>query len=67
MISWKQSLKPSEMAQVASYLLTFQGTTPANPKAPEGDIWVDDSETVEQIVTDFKEPKTDSTLNVEEK
>lgn len=41
MIAWKQSLKPSEMAQVASYILQFQGTTPAEPKAPEGDIWLD--------------------------
>jgi cytochrome c oxidase cbb3-type subunit 3 len=40
MIAWKQSLKPVEMAQVASYVLNFQGTTPANPKAPEGDIIV---------------------------
>ncbi|GAA3581214.1 cbb3-type cytochrome c oxidase N-terminal domain-containing protein [Snuella lapsa] len=39
MIAWKQQLKPIEMAQVASYVLSFQGTTPANPKAPEGDIW----------------------------
>ncbi len=39
MIAWKSTLKPSEMQQVSSYLLTFQGTTPANPKAPEGDIW----------------------------
>ncbi len=41
MVAWKQSLKPIEMAQVASYVLQFQGTTPANPKAPEGDVWVD--------------------------
>lgn len=41
MVSWKPILKPAEMAQVASYLLTFVGTTPANPKAPEGDIWID--------------------------
>lgn len=41
MVSWKQTLKPSEMAQVSSYLLTFQGTTPANPKAAEGEIWID--------------------------
>ena len=41
MVAWKQTLKPAEMAQVSSYLLTFVGTTPANPKAPEGDIWVD--------------------------
>ncbi len=43
MVSWKQILKPVEIAQVSSYLLTFQGTTPANPKAPEGDIWVDEN------------------------
>ena len=40
MIAWKQLLKPAEMAQVSSYVLQFQGTTPAKPKAPEGDIWV---------------------------
>ena len=43
MVSWKSELKPLEMAQVSSYVLTFQGTTPAEPKDPEGDIWVDDS------------------------
>jgi cytochrome c oxidase cbb3-type subunit 3 len=43
MISWKQSLKPAEMAQVSSYLLQFQGTTPAKPKAAEGDLWVDET------------------------
>ena len=43
MIAWKQTLKPVEMAQVASYLLTFQGTTPANPKAAEGEIWIDEN------------------------
>jgi len=43
MIAWKQQLKPLEMAQVSSYLLTLQGSTPANPKAAEGEIWVDDS------------------------
>ena len=41
MIAWKQQLKPLEMAQVSSYVLTFEGTTPANPKVPEGDVWVD--------------------------
>ena len=44
MIAWKQILKPVEMAQVASYLLQFQGTTPAKPKAAEGDVWVDDTQ-----------------------
>jgi cytochrome c oxidase cbb3-type subunit 3 len=43
MVAWKASLKPLEMAQVASYVLTFQGTTAANPKAAEGDVWIDAS------------------------
>lgn len=58
MIAWKAQLKPLEMAQVASYLLTFQGTTPANPKAAEGDIWIDEDVETEiptEIVTDSLE------------
>ncbi len=43
MIAWKQSLKPAEIAQVSSYVLQFQGTTPAEPKAAEGDIWVEEA------------------------
>ncbi len=41
MVSWKNDLKPVQMAQVASYVLTFQGTTPAEPKEAEGELWVD--------------------------
>lgn len=44
MIAWKAQLKPAEIAQVASYVLSFQGTTPANPKPAEGDIWVSETE-----------------------
>ena len=43
MISWKQDLSALETAQVASYLLGFQGTTPAEPKNAEGEIWVDEN------------------------
>ena len=39
MIAWKQQLKPAQIAQVASYVISLQGTTPANPKEPQGDIW----------------------------
>ncbi len=41
MVAWKSNLKPSEMAQVSSYVLSMQGTNPADGKAPEGEIWVD--------------------------
>jgi len=39
MVPWKQSLKPVEIAQVSSYIMTLVGTQPANPKAPEGDLY----------------------------
>jgi len=39
MVAWKQILKPVEMAQVASYVITLGGTTPANPKEAEGELW----------------------------
>ncbi|MBC9798336.1 cbb3-type cytochrome c oxidase N-terminal domain-containing protein [Sinomicrobium weinanense] len=39
MIAWKQTLRPREIQQVASYVLALQGTTPANPKEPEGEVW----------------------------
>ena len=43
MISWKGTLKPKEMQQVASYVLSLKGSNPKDPKAPEGEIWVDES------------------------
>lgn len=39
MVPWKQSLKPREIAQVSSYIMTMAGTVPANPKAPEGELY----------------------------
>lgn len=51
MISWKGTLKPKEMQKVASYVLSLQGSNPKNPKAPDGEIWVD-----------LNAPKSDVTL-----
>lgn len=42
MIAWKSSLSPGEMQQISSYIITLQGTTPAAPKEPEGDIWTEE-------------------------
>ena len=39
MISWQTQLNPNQMQEVASYVLSLQGTTPAAPKQPEGEIW----------------------------
>ncbi len=66
MVAWKQTLKPSEMAQVSSYLLTFVGTTPANPKAAEGEIWVDENAAPEEEAPteELPEQEVDSTAVV---
>jgi cytochrome c oxidase cbb3-type subunit 3 len=45
MITWQNQLNPKQINQVASYVLTLEGKTPANPKAPEGNIWVDSTAT----------------------
>lgn len=39
MISWQSQLRPETMRNVASYILSLQGTNPPNPKAPEGEVW----------------------------
>ncbi|MDG1041112.1 MAG: cbb3-type cytochrome c oxidase N-terminal domain-containing protein [Polaribacter sp.] len=39
MVAWDKILKPIDIAKVSSYIVSLQGTTPANPKKPEGDIW----------------------------
>lgn len=36
MIAWKAAMKQGEIESVAAFVATLQGTTPANPKAPEG-------------------------------
>lgn len=41
MISWKSQLSPKKIQEVASYVLSLQGTKPANGKDPQGDKWVD--------------------------
>lgn len=35
MLTWRDMLKPREILAVASYIYTFRGTNPPNPKPPE--------------------------------
>lgn len=60
MISWKSELKPVQMAQVASYVLSLQGTTPKEPKEAEGEIWID-PDTPETMTPETNETRTDTT------
>ena len=41
MVAWNTTLKPTEIQQVASYILSLQGSNPKDPKAPDGDVWVE--------------------------
>ncbi|AXT58202.1 cytochrome C oxidase subunit III [Aquimarina sp. AD1] len=50
MVAWKQTLKPAEMAQVASYVITLGGTTPAEPKEAQGEIWIDPDAVKEEVL-----------------
>jgi cytochrome c oxidase cbb3-type subunit 3 len=51
MIAWKATLKPTEIQKVASYLLSLQGSNPKDPKAPDGEIWIDPTASKTDIVT----------------
>ena len=37
MTAFKDQLSPQKRLEVLSYIITLHGTTPANPKAAEGD------------------------------
>jgi len=39
MIAWQATLKPADIRDVSSYILTMQGTTPAKPKEPQGELY----------------------------
>ncbi|WP_281322416.1 cbb3-type cytochrome c oxidase N-terminal domain-containing protein [Flavobacterium aestivum] len=43
MIAWKGTLKPKEIQAVASYVISLKGSNPKDPKAPDGEIWVDEN------------------------
>lgn len=43
MIAWKGTLKPKEIQKVASYILSLKGSNPADAKAPEGEVWVEEA------------------------
>jgi cytochrome c oxidase cbb3-type subunit 3 len=44
MVSWKATIKPSDIQKVSSYVLSLQGSKPVNPKPtePEAKKWVDE-------------------------
>lgn len=58
MVSWKATIKPSDIQKVASYVLSLQGSNPKDPKPtePEAKKWVD-----ENAPKDAAKPAADTT------
>lgn len=42
MISWSQTLSPKQIAAVATFVKSLQGSNPPNPRAPQGTEYKDD-------------------------
>lgn len=63
MISWQNQMNPTEMQQLASYILTLKGTNPANAKAPQGTLYTGEAVT-DSASTDSTKAmnSTDSTV-----
>lgn len=63
MIAWEESLTPSEIAQVSNYIVSLRGSTPASPKAPEGDLFeytdMEGEGTAEDVVDQMEEDATE--------
>jgi cytochrome c oxidase cbb3-type subunit 3 len=38
MVPWRFELKPDQILEVASYVMSLHGTNPPNPKSPQGEL-----------------------------
>jgi cytochrome c oxidase cbb3-type subunit 3 len=47
MISWSQKLSPRQVNEVASFVLSLQGSHPAGAKLPEGTLYREEAGTVQ--------------------
>ena len=44
MVAWNKTLKPKDIQKVASYIISLQGTTPAKPKEPQGELYKEEGQ-----------------------
>lgn len=67
MIAWQTQLTPPQMQQLASFILSIQGTEPEGAKEPQGELWVEGGEPVETASdsTDVEEIAVADTATVE--
>ena len=51
MSAWKGTLKPKEIQKVSSYIISLEGSNPKDPKASEGEVWVDENTAKTEVAT----------------
>ena len=47
MIAWEKLIKPDDIERVSSYIASLQGSNPANAKAPQGELWIENENSEE--------------------
>ncbi|MEO1051892.1 MAG: cbb3-type cytochrome c oxidase N-terminal domain-containing protein [Bacteroidota bacterium] len=55
MVAWQTVFSPVQMRNIALYVETLRGTNPANPKAPQGELYVPEAPAEEAAPTDSTE------------
>ncbi len=55
MIAWKAQLSPSDIQKVASYIMSIQGSTPANAKGPQGSKYVSENPDLDEKDLSYQE------------
>jgi cytochrome c oxidase cbb3-type subunit 3 len=65
MRSWIEVLNPLQIKQVASYVLSLQGTNPAAAKSPQGELWTGEKTTGDstQVQTDTLQVDSNTAVN----
>ena len=61
MISWKDQLSPKDIQDVASFIIEMQGTTPADPKEAQGDLYK--PEAASESESEVTEEPTEQAMN----
>lgn len=51
MKSWKDDFTPLQMAEIASFVKSLNNTHPANPKAPQGEIYKETSDSLKNTIS----------------
>ncbi len=52
MQSWQKQYSPKQMSELTSYIKTLKGTNPANPKAAQGDLYTEVSDSSTTVIAD---------------